>query len=119
MIKYSLLTLILINLLWANEENIKNDNTVIINVDDYGISTEYPLNSNESKELAVIIHNRSKYQYLISFKKNNKNTNFISIPALENYSKTISIGQNEVHAIRPLSPPSEDIKLNKNNIQKP
>lgn len=112
MTKYILLTVIFINLIWAQDEKIKNDNTIIINVDDFSISTQYPAQSNNPKELSLIIRNNSKEKYLFTLKKNNQNSHYISIPAQESYSRTISIGQNEIYALRPLSPPSEDIKLN-------
>ena len=96
----------------SDDTQIKNDNTIQVLVDDFGTSVEYPKSSNNSKELTLIIRNRSKVQFLFSLKKNNLNQDYISLPSLENHTRTISIGHNENYALRSLSPPAEDIKLN-------
>ena len=111
MTRYFAVAFICVSILYANESNIKNDNTMQINVDDFGISTQYPEKSNNSKELTFIIRNRSKVQYLFSIKKNSANINYISLPPLENHTETISIGQNDFFTLRSLSPPAEDITL--------
>jgi len=111
MTKYLTVVFIYISYVLAVETDIKNDNTLIIDDDDFGIKTTYPEKSNHPKELTFIIRNRSKVQFLFGLKKNSNNYDFISLPSLENYTRTISIGQNEMYSLRSLSPPAEDIRL--------
>lgn len=112
MTRYFTIAFIFITTIYANENSIKDDNTLLINVDDFGISTQYPKKSNNAKELTFIIRNRSKVQFLFSIKKNNAYVDYISLPSLESHTRTISIGQNDLYSLRALSPPAEDIKLN-------
>lgn len=111
MIKHSLILLLFTTLLFADESEIKNDNTMIVTIDDFAITNQAPLKTNNGKELTVIIRNRSKSQYLFNLKKNSQHFSYISIPAQEDYTKTLSLEQNDTFLLRPLSPPSEDIIL--------
>jgi len=114
MTKYLVIVLIFVPFFQAKSEDsqIKNDNTIQVLLDDFETSVEYPRISKNSKELTLIIRNRSKVHFLFSLKKNNLNQDYISLPSLENHTRTISIGHNENYALRSLSPPAEDIKLN-------
>ena len=117
MTKYTLIVLFFIKILFAQDENIKDDNTLIINVDDFAITTQYPNPSTNVSELALIIRNRSKAKYLFILKKNNQNIDSISLPAQESFSKALLLKNKDSYSLRPLSPPAEDIILSNTSIK--
>ena len=69
MTKYLAIALIYIYQAYANDVDIKNDNTIQVQIDDFITTVEYPKNSNNSKELTLIIRNRSNVQFFFSLKR--------------------------------------------------
>lgn len=100
--------------LLSNEAEVKNDNTVIVQFDDFNITTTYPHKTTNPNELTIIVKNVSKINHLLSIRKNGKLMNFISLPSQESKSETISLKNNDNYLLRPLYPPAEDIKLQSN-----
>lgn len=109
-----IISVLFTQVLYCAESDVKNDNTIIIQFDDFNTSTIYPQKTTNPNELTLIVKNISKINHLLSIRKNGKLVNFISLPTQESRSETISLKNNDNYILRPLNPPSEDIKLQSN-----